>query len=460
MKQIPILFYYEWLHFKAEKSLLLFSALLLLCGFYGIYSGTAEISRQRDKLAQLDGIYQDNISEMKTKYPGDADAGDIGYYHSAFSKNNPDNWAALSVGQRDANPSYLKIRLLAVQNQLYSSENTNPDKLATGSFDLSFVFVFLMPLFIIATGFNIFSAEKEQGTLSIMLSQPLSLFSLLFSKLLFRFTLVLVLIFILSIAGWLWSNAVADLRGLAWLAAIILYSIFWFGVVLCMVLLKKSSAFNAVSLLGIWLLLTIILPVLINVTAEISKPVSEGLALSLKQREEVHAGWDRPKEETMKRFFKTYPQYSNTSSVGGKFKWKWYFAFQELGDQSVEKLYHQYNARLSDRQHFASTFSVISAPAMLQEVLNGIAGTELKQQLEFVARTKAYHNRLKEFYYPFLYNEKPFTHADFSKEPQHVFTAGSDWQRVSSGLLTLFFSTVVIVLLTLIISSNNKLIND
>jgi len=460
MKQIRILYYYEWLHFRAEKSLLLFTMLLLLCGFYGIYAGTAEISRQRTRLAQLDGLYQENISEMKTKFPGDADAGDIGYYHSTFATNTPDNWAALSVGQRDANPSYLKLRLLAVQNQLYSSENTNPNKLATGIFDLSFVFVFLMPLFIIATGFNIFSSEKEQGTLSIMLSQPLSLFTLLFSKLLFRFTLVLALILVLSAAGWLWSRAVFDQRSLAWLAAIILYSLFWFSVVLCLVLLKKSSAFNAVSLLGIWLVLTIILPVLINVITEIRKPVSEGLQLSLKQREEVHGGWDRPREETMQHFFKSYPQYRNTSSVAGNFKWKWYFAFQELGDQSVEPLYQQYHTKLKERQSFASRLSVVSAPAILQEILNGITGTDLKQHLDFVASAKTYHNQLKDFYYPFLYQDKAFTHTDFSKEPQHNFKPASDWQRVNSGILTLLFSNVVMVLLALTISFKTKLVND
>ena len=39
--------------------------------------------------------------------------------------------------------------MLALQNQLYNSENTNPNQLAIGSFDLAFVFVFLLPLLII-----------------------------------------------------------------------------------------------------------------------------------------------------------------------------------------------------------------------------------------------------------------------------------------------------------------------
>lgn len=456
MKQIRILFYYEWLHFSAEKSLLLFTLLMLACGFYGIFSGTAAIDTQRQKIENLNGLYSENIAEMKTKYPGSADAGDIGYYHSAFSKNNPGSWAALAIGQRDVNAPYLKIRLLAVQAQLYNSENTNPNKLAAGSFDLSFVFVFLLPLFIIAISFNILSAEKEKGTLRLLLAQPLPLSRILLAKLLFRFTLILGLILILSLIGIVWSHAEPDLRVLLWLLSVILYSIFWLGIVCCIAVLHKSSSFNAITLLGIWLLLTIIFPVLINVFAEVKKPVAEGLQLSLKQRDEVHAGWDRPKAETMKRFFIRYPQFSQTTSVEGKFKWKWYFAFQELGDQSVEQLYQDYMRKMVERQDFSTSLSIGSAPAVLQQILTAMAGTDLKQQLAFVDSTKAYHDRLKDFYYPFLYGDKPFTHADFDQEPQHSFTAKPDWQRINSGLLVLLISNIIVLSAALIIYQSAK----
>lgn len=456
MKQIRILFYYEWLNFRAEKSLLLFTLLMLVCGFYGIFSGSAAMDTQRLKIENLNGLYSENIAEMKAKYPGNADAGDIGYYHSAFSKNHPDSWAALAVGQRDVNAAYLKIRLLAVQAQLYNSENTNPNKLAGGSFDLSFVFVFLLPLFIIAISFNILSTEKEKGTLRLLLAQPLSLSRVLLAKLLFRFTLILGLILSLSLIGILWSHAEPDQRILLWLLSVILYSLFWLGVVCCIAVFHKSSSFNAITLLGIWLLLTIIFPVLINVLAEVKKPVAEGLQLSLKQRDEVHAGWDRPKAETMKRFFVSYPQFSHTSTVEGKFKWKWYFAFQELGDQSVEQLYQDYMRKMMGRQDFSASLSVLSAPAVLQQILTGMAGTDLKQQLAFVDNTKVYHHRLKDFYYPFLYEDKAFTHADFDQEPQHSFRAKPDWQRVNWGLLILLISNVIVLSAALIIYQSAK----
>ncbi|WP_342644819.1 DUF3526 domain-containing protein [Mucilaginibacter sp. CSA2-8R] len=450
-KALKTLLYAEWLNFKTEKSLLLFALLILLAGGYGIYSGHAEIQRQRANIAHLDTLYRDNIAELKTKYPNTADAGDIGYYHTTFARHMPDSWAALSIGQRDVNPYYLKLRLLAVQNQLYSSENTNPDKLATGSFDLAFVLVFLLPLFIIAICFNLFSAEKERGTLALVLSQPISLSTFLFGKLLFRFGLVVLLVVLLIAAGIAFTSAQPDGRILVWLGAATLYSLFWFGVCYAFIVLKKSSAFNAICLLGVWLLLAIILPAVINVVLQVQQPVTEGLALTLKQREEVHGGWDKPKDETLKHFFTHYPQYRNTSPVTDRFAWKWYYAFQELGDRSVESLYHTYLSKLQSRAGLANRLSMVSAPATLQVLLNAAGGTDLQAHLAFVQSAWQFHHRLKAFYYPFLFSDKPFLHADYDGEPRHVYQSRPDADTFNMAMLTLLVSTVVIFAIAVIL---------
>lgn len=434
----------EWLNFKREKSLLVFFILMLAAGLYGIYAGNTEIQRQKVKIARLETLCRDNVEEMKAKYPDSADAGDIGYYHSAFAKNMPNSWSAMSIGQRDANPYYIKLRLLAVQNQLYSSENNNPDKLAAGTFDLAFVFVYLLPLFIIAVSFNVYSAEKERGTLGSMLSQPVSLSALLFAKFLFRLLLVLVLTAVLSILGVALSGAQADARFLLWLGAGTLYSLFWFGVCYFIVVLKRNSAFNAVALLGCWLLLTVILPVSINMIAQIRQPVTEGLRLTLKQREEVHAGWDRPKEQTMQRFFQYYPQYSKTGKSESHFKWKWYYAFQELGDRSVDGLYHAYTNKLNVRNQLASGLAQASPPAAYQLLLNALCGTDLRSQADFSKSALAYHNQLKAFYYPFLFNEKPFRHDDFAQEPEHLYWSGPDLHTAYRNLFALAMATFII----------------
>ncbi|GAB3535948.1 hypothetical protein GCM10027443_25600 [Pontibacter brevis] len=213
MKRFRILIKYEWLNFRADKGLLILTLLTLFAGLYGIYYGTTEIERQRENIAALDVLTEHNVEEMKEKFPGDADAGDIGYYHSTFAVNHPGSWAGLSMGQRDVNPYYIKLRLLNLQSQLYESENINPLKVLSGNFDLAFVLVYLFPLLIIGLCFNILSAEKEQGTLPLLLSQPIGLPLLVGAKLMFRMILVLGLALLLSVAAFVWGQVTPDVRG-------------------------------------------------------------------------------------------------------------------------------------------------------------------------------------------------------------------------------------------------------
>jgi ABC-2 type transport system permease protein len=450
MKQLKSLLYFEWLNFKAEKGLVAFTVLLLFAGGYGIFTGQSAIEKQRAQMSNLSLLYNDNVKELKKQFPTDGDAGDIAYYHSYFVKHIPDGWAALSIGQRDVNPGYLKVRLLALQGQLYNSENTNPNQLAVGSFDLAFVFVFLLPLFIISISFNLLSADKENGTLTMVLSQPISLARFCFAKLLFRFLLVLMVVCILLGAGILWTSAVADLRVGYWFTVIVLYTLFWFGVVSAITALNRGSAFNAVSLIGIWLMLTIIFPTTINILATYNKPIPDGMEITMKQREEVHEGWDHPKEETMKRFFVHYPAYKNTGPIKGRFQWKWYFAFQELGDRSVAQQSVNYAKKLQDREHYTSALSILSTPATLQKMLNASAATDLEQHLDFLESVSRFHTALKAHYYPFLFNDKPWSHQDYLMEPQHSFQAKPDQKAMLWGLMVLISTNILVFIIALI----------
>ncbi|WP_026464422.1 ABC transporter permease [Adhaeribacter aquaticus] len=440
MNKFRTIIKYEWLNFRADKGLLLITLLTLITGLYGIYYGTTEISRQRQHLANLSKITAHDVENMKVQFPGEADAGDVGYYHSTFAVNHPDSWASLSLGQRDINPYYIKLRLLNLQSQLYDSDNINPLKVFTGNFDLAFVLIYLFPLFIIGLSFNVFSIEKEQGTLPLLLSQPINLSLIVAAKLSFRAFIVLGLAVLLSLTGMFWAQVVPDSRIVLWLGAIVLYCLFWFAVIFLVAALQKSSAFNAITLLGIWLLLTMVIPALLNVYVALKKPVPQALALTIKQREVVHGGWDKPKEETMNKFFSLYPQWRDTTQIKERFVWRWYYAFQHLGDVAVADLAKDYQNRLKERQQLVENLNVLSVPVNVQGMLNALTGTDLLAHLAFMQSATRYHDALREFYYPFLFNQVAFTHNDYAKEPQHSFTSTPQISLVWSGYYKLALS--------------------
>ncbi|TXK33301.1 DUF3526 domain-containing protein [Pontibacter qinzhouensis] len=451
MRIFRILLTYEWLNFRKDRGLQLLTVLTLVAGLYGIYYGTTEVERQRNNIEALDLLTEQNVEEMKEKFPGEADAGDIGYYHSTFAVHHPDSWAGLSLGQRDVNPFYIKLRLLNLQSQLYDTENVNPLKVLAGNFDLAFVLVYLFPLLIIALSFNILSVEKEQGTLPLLLSQPVSLPLMVGAKLSFRLLLVLGLALLLSVVAMVWARVSPDARVTLWLAVVVLYCLFWFGVAFLVAALQKNSAFNAISLLGIWLLLAIVIPALLNVYVSVKQPVPQALALTIKQREVVHGGWDKPKQETLQQFFARYPQYTDTTEIKERFVWRWYYAFHQLGDMAVEDLASDYLHSLQARYDMVQQLNVLSVPVNVQGIFNAVAASDLPAHLGFLQSATDYHTSLREFYYPFLFNQVPFTHADFAVEPRHSFTASPDYGVGLNGIFKLGISVLLVYVVGLLL---------
>jgi ABC-2 type transport system permease protein len=445
MRIFWLLFTYEWRHFKAAKGLVLLTALVLLVGFYGIYYGTTEIGRQRRHLAELPALAHHNVEELKSKFPGEADAGEIGYYHTTFAVHHPTAWASLALGQRDVYPTYVKLRLLGLQGQLYASENVNPTKALSGNFDLAFVLVYLFPLLVIALSFNLLSSEKEQGILVLLLAQPVSVDVVVGAKLAFRLALVLGLALVLSVVAMLWARVPPDGRVGLWLALVGLYCLFWFGLAYVVTGLQRKSAFNAVALVGLWLVLVVLVPGLLNVYVSAARPVPQGLALTVKQREEIHGGWDKPKTQTMNRFFALYPQWRDTATIKERFVWRWYYAFQHLGDESVRPLAAAYAGGLQQRYELVNRLSWLSPAISAQASLNALAGTDLPAHLAFQQSATRYHDALRAFYYPYLFNKVAFTHADYAKEPTHTFTSTSDLGTAAEGLGKLLVSVGVVM---------------
>ena len=87
------------------------------------------------------------------------------------AEGNQTPQAPFAIGQRDVQAYNLKVRLHALQGQLYDADLGNPLLSFLGHFDLAFVFVVLAPLLTIGITFNVFSGEEEGGTWPLLRSQ-------------------------------------------------------------------------------------------------------------------------------------------------------------------------------------------------------------------------------------------------------------------------------------------------
>ena len=229
MKNISTIFRFEWQQLVRAKLMRWLLLLITACSCYAIYYGNQSISRQVQNIAFLEHLsdstkqvfhnYFTNKQVADSMRFGWADMNSLydgftteNYLENNIAVNKPNRLSHLSIGQRDVYPVYRKVtaRSLYYDGNGISlddkyAETNNPHKLLAGNFDLSFVFLYLFPLLIIALCYNILSQEKEQGTFPILNTQPVALIQIVVYKFLFKFILVVALVFIYSLLGYLFS---------------------------------------------------------------------------------------------------------------------------------------------------------------------------------------------------------------------------------------------------------------
>ncbi|RXG13303.1 ABC-2 type transport system permease protein [Leeuwenhoekiella aestuarii] len=410
------LFATEYKNFARNPISILGFAVIFIIGIYAIFHGKNTVSQQEETIEKIAEIQKLELSKNKRLFSDNLSY--FTYYQFYYTQNDPGTWAAFSLGQRDVNNYSLKLRILALEGQLYDTELTNPMTLLSGNLDLSFLFVVLIPLLIIALCFNLISSERESGVWAVVASQPYSLSRIIFLKFSVRFLAVLGLsVLLLTAALWLLGLPFDSDFGLVFLL-IVGYELFWFALVYVLTLLKKNSNYNAVTLLGIWLFLVVLLPALGNVLVNRFIPIPEAFSTTVTQREAYHEKWDMPRREAMEPFYGAYPQYRSYSIPEDAYSNGWYYAMQYVADQEAGKDSKLLFEKLENRQEVSRKLGYFIPSLLLQNTFNRIAETDLEDHLNYLEAVKNYHKAISEFFYPHLFKGNSIDEKDWDDFPE------------------------------------------
>lgn len=393
-------------------------ALLLLTSL-AVWCGMRAVAAQEQALERIAAAHEYDLSAVKERYKDGGDAGYAAYYTFHLTTDQPPPLAFLALGQRDLLPYSLRVRLLGLHSQLYESETFNPELALPGRFNFAFVLTYLMPLFVIALLHDWMTAERESGRLRLLMSLPLQGGTLWWQRAGLRFAAVLLALLVPLAVGLSLAGASMDQAAGVILIAV-LYTGFWVGLSLFVGALARSSATAAAILLGLFVLLTLLLPTAVNAAITRLIPVGKGVELAMTQRQEVHQGWDRPKSVTFEKFFKTHPEWSDTPPVEGRFHWKWYYAMHQVGDEAVAPQAEQYRENLERRDAWTRRLGLVLPAAATQVALHRLADTDLQAQLAYRDSIGEFHTRLRQYYYPFVFFERPFGAQEFAETPQYV----------------------------------------
>ena len=390
--------------------------LLLGLGAYAGWQGNQRIQAAKAATVTAETAYRDQLAYLSSIYPPTTEAGELLYY-LAFPAPQPlSPLSALASGRTEVETASLRIRLLALEGQLYEHETLNPRLAAAGDLDLSFILIALLPLFVIAITYDIVSGERERGTW-----QMARLFArrrrLVAAKIGARVILAAGLVLSLLLIGALLAGIDADGRA-GWAAVLIaLHTLFWFALCLGVAGGRRSSTTNAMILVGVWVALTFLAPAVLRLTNAILYPVPEALELTVRQRQGYHEAWDLPKAATMDGFFEDYPQWSDQTVPEDEFTWAWYYAMNHRGDRAARDASRAYRDILTRRDEWARRWSLLVPPLATQIALDRLSSTDLGTQLAYQEAVRLYHERLKAHFQPLLFSAAPIPEVDWERVP-------------------------------------------
>lgn len=378
--------------------------------------GLAEVQQQHNIIQNLYLADQQDRREEAKKLK---DWGSAAYYSFHLTYAPPSGFAFAALGQRDLQPWKHRIRMLALEGQIYERDAGNPVFALTGRFDMAFLAAFLLPLILIILLYDLKAAERTAGRQHLLEATAGNTYGLWFARTSIRAGGVLIAFLVpLVIAGIIAGTQVSTL--LSATLFLLVYIEFW--ALLCHLLAawRKPATVILMSLVGIWLLVTVIIPAGARLAIDKMIPIPSDAEILLTQREAVNDAWDLPRQTTMSAFFERHPQWSDYVAFESAFEWQWYYAFQQVGDQKTEALTRAYRDARLQRAHWANRVSWIAPPALLEQALEALARTDLEAAVRYEDSVRDYHAQLREFYYPKFFHNAPFSRDELEQLPVFV----------------------------------------
>ncbi|MEM7049118.1 MAG: DUF3526 domain-containing protein [Acidobacteriota bacterium] len=390
----------------------------LLIGFaaagLAVVFGLMEIAAQRDTIERLKAA--DEIERTITTEAHRNNWGSAAYYTFHLTYDPPEEFAFAALGQRDASPWKHRIRMLALEGQIHETDAANPDFALVGRFDFAFVAAMIAPLILIMLLHDLRSGERASGRYNLLSATSADARMLWFSRAAWRVgALALALLVPLWIAGLVSGAGASKLLGAS--LALLAHLLFWWAVIALVNTRTWTSTVNLTALIGLWLAFAVVAPAAIKAGVDAAVAVPDGGDIMLTQREAVNDAWDLPQEATMTPFLERHPDMKPYAGVEGSFEWKWYYAFQQVGDQIAEPLSNAYREGRARRDALARLFAWLSPPAKLEQALQHMAGTDAAAALRYEDEVRAFHADLRAYYYPPMFKDEPVTDAMLAERP-------------------------------------------
>jgi len=434
MKILWRIIQHDWRILRRERVLPLFFVLCTLLIGYGVFNGVAQARKHQQIAARLLPAQANQINEWKRQLregvkasPDPANP----YWISAQQLDlvlPSEPLALLAIGQSDLHAVNVKAYLWSSQGVMWAkSELQNPVNLQAGRFDLAFVVVWLFPLLVLMLSYNLLAAEREDGTLALLLSQPVSLRQILLGKALARamvaiggfstLALFAILTGLLSIRiqPFQWTI----LLGLCgWLLLVMGYGLFWLLLAVLVNLQHHSAAKNVVTLAGAWLLLVLVIPSLLSSAAAMLYPMPPRAELIIADRE-AEPNIARDGARALASFWQAHPELKPTApTIEINDSRRQVLAIFLANNHAFEAVAQRYDEQLARQQRWLNWFGWCSPAVVMNEALQSLAGTGSAHFQHFRADVWQWVQAQRAFFVPKIMRGEKLTLNDYDELPQ------------------------------------------
>jgi ABC-2 type transport system permease protein len=438
----------EWRLLRADAAawvaVLLFAAALS----YSYFNGYVRWGRQHAGTDNLTRQWEENRvqKQQRLQWISGAPAGAVTHTELDWGPRQP-QWAAVWVGATAILPpaplGWLLIGRSDVQPSVHiatvwrGTEPTvptteNPVKLLIGPFDPAFVLLYLFPLLILGLTFNLVATEREDGTLRLLLSQPVSLRALLLRRAVVRGAVIGaagIVIGGVSLAATHPVQGEASVLRLAMcLAGVALYGLFWMGLAFWVNVWGRSPAANALVVFGAWIALALVIPALAAVTSTFLFPVPSRagfIDFERATRLELYNATPTPEEKEARdaallaALFSRHPELRNTAGLNrGRLLNAAQGEEHELRLAALERQFQEQRIR---QRALVRAFGILSPTMLLEDGLTALSGNSDERHDDYLFQAESFFHDSKRFFWPLIFRGTLFNAVDYDRIPRFVY---------------------------------------
>ena len=204
----------------------------------------------------------------------------------------------------------------------------------------------------------------------------------------------------------------------------------------------NNSAKNALSLIGLWLCIVLVIPATINQIGASLYPVPSRLKMINEIRSTKKENESR-QNVIMDEYLRNHPEYTSETDQKNLGFWHNYFASEKVMEEKTKPILDQYQTQLKKQQELIRVSEFLSPAILLQQSLNTIAGSSEKHYNDYKKQVFEFSNRWRNYLVPMLFKNQKFKVKDYAEMPKFNYENRIKNKSWSNTLILILITTTL-----------------